>query len=348
MEKLKELLKIPGLSGYESKIIEFLKKEFTNFGYSYKRDNLGSIIFFKKNNNKNSKIKKVVIDAHIDEVGFLITNLNDDGTVIIESIGGINLKFMQTQTFEIWDLDFKNKYLGILTFPNQDDKNLDLEKAILDLGFRNKKDLLNHNINIGSSVTFPDFFQENEKSILAKSIDNRLGTYIALNIAKDFAKKDLKFDLQFIFSVQEEVGLRGARTAIYNQNPDLVIVVDISPAYDIDQKGPPYGILGEGTMLRHKDVYTIYKKEVIVFLRNLFERNNIKYQDYFSFGGTNAGIIQLIKEGIFVLPFGLCARNIHTSLAIVDKKDLLETEKGLRVLINKMNENLTKKGTLLN
>lgn len=346
MEKLKELLKIPGLSGYENKVIEFLKKEFTNLGYLYKRDNLGSIIFFK--NNSKNKSKKIIIDAHIDEVGFLITNLNENGTVVIESVGGLNLKFLQTQTLEVWDLNFKKKYLGILTFPNQDDKNLDLEKAILDLGFRSKKELLNHNINIGSSVTFPAFFQENEKSILGKSIDNRLGTYIALNLAKDLAKKSLKFDLQFIFSVQEEVGLRGARTAIYEQNPDLAIVIDISPAYDIDQKGSPYGILGKGTMLRHKDVYTIYKKEVIIFLRDLFEKNNIKYQDYFSFGGTNAGIIQLIKEGILVLPFGLCARNIHTSLAIVDKEDLLETEKGLRVLMNKINENLTKKGTLLN
>ncbi|BDV03345.1 MAG: putative aminopeptidase YtoP [Candidatus Hepatoplasma scabrum] len=346
MEKLKEILAIPGVSGYENRIVEFFKKEFLSLGYSYKRDNLGSIIFFK--NKNDSKAKKVIIDTHIDEVGFLITNLNEDGTVLIESIGGINLKLMQTQVLEVWSSNFKKKYLAILTFPNQDDKDLDLQKAILDLGFKSKEDLIKHDINVGSSVTFPNLFQENEISILSKGIDNRLGAYISLNLARDLAKKSLKFNLEFVFSTQEEVGLRGSRTAIYNQNPDLVIVIDISPAYDLDKKGSPYGILGEGTMLRHKDAYTIYKKKIIIFLRNLFKKENIKYQDYFSLGGTNAGIIQLLKEGILVFPIGLCARNIHTGLAIVNKNDLMETERGLRILINKINDNLIKKGTLIN
>ncbi|AHK22187.1 Glutamyl aminopeptidase [Candidatus Hepatoplasma crinochetorum Av] len=348
MEKLKELLLIPGISGYENKVIEFLKKEFSNLKYKYTRDNLGSIIFTKDNSNKDSNLKRIVIDAHIDEVGFLITELNENGTVVIESVGGLNLKLMQGQVFEVWDTNFENYNLAILTFPNQQEKDLDLTKAILDLGFRSKKDLLSNNIKIGSSVTFPSFYQENKDSILSKSIDNRLGAFIALNLAKKLNERDLNFNINFVFSVQEEVGLRGSRTAVYDLNPDLVIVVDISPSYELEGKDSPYGLLGQGTMLRHKDVYTIYKKDVVIFLRNLFNESKIKYQNYFSFGGTNAGIIQLIKDGILVIPFGLVARNIHTSLAIVDKKDLEETEKGLEILINKIDQNLKTKGILLN
>lgn len=336
------LLSLPGISGREERIISFLKEKIENLKLNYELDNLGSLWIIKK--TKNEKAKTVMIDAHIDEVGFNVTKIEENGFIRFEPQGGVFSKSVIFQRLKVWNKSLTRGYTGTVVTPELDltsyesmlmVQKFQIDKMFLDIGFSSKKEVEEANIKIGNVVTFATKPIIRHNRLISKAIDNRLGAFIVYDLLDFIAKNNFDYNIVIGFSVQEEVGLRGSRVSTYKYKPDLGIVVDISPANDYNAE--IRGSLGKGTILRHKDGMTVYPKVITNYLRKVIEKNKIKYQDYFSNGGTNAGIMHISNEGTPVFPIGLLARNLHTASSVCDLRDLEETQKLIRALLKDLN-----------
>ncbi len=339
---LTTLLNAPGISGREEYITEIVKKAIKKNGLELSYDKLGSIWGTKK--SSNSKAKTVLIDAHMDVVGFMVTNINKRGFISIEPMGGVWGQTLNTQRLRVWNDDFSKSYVGVIEWPgtNSHQKTggaVKIENMLLDIGAESDEQVQKWGISVGSPITFDSEAEFNGDRVISKAVDNRLGVYSVIEIMNYIKDKTFDFNIVVGCTVQEENGLIGARTSSFMIDADLALVIDVSPATDFPAGNQPKGILGEGTMLRHKDARTIYSRNVIEYLRKLMKDNDIKYQDYFSLGGTNAGNIHLSKEGIKTIPIGLVARNLHTASTVFDLRDLEETLKLLEAILNDLNSN---------
>lgn len=346
-EVLFNILSIPGISGREEKIMSYIKDNIKKLNLDYEFDNLGSL--WVKKNTTLKGAKTVMIEAHVDEVGFNVTEITKSGFIKFEPQGGIFSKSILFQRLNVWNNDLTKSYEGVVVYPELDltsyesllkVQKFNVEKMCLDIGAKDDKEVKEMGIKIGNVITFANKPIINNNRLISKAIDNRLGAYLVYNLLEFVAKNEFDYNIIIGFSTQEEVGLRGVRASTYKYNPDVGIVVDISPANDYNLD--PSGALGKGTMLRHMDALTVYPKVVTRYLNDLIIRNNIKYQNYISSGGTNAGIMHILKEGRIVFPIGLLARNLHTSSSICDLKDLEETEKLLRALLKDLNSSKIK------
>jgi glutamyl aminopeptidase len=245
-----------------------------------------------------------------------------------EEQGHIDPKIMKGLRLQVYSEDLSNQYIGVvLTRISKDPKapTADIEDLLLDVGASSKEELIKMGINLGSMITFEGDVQFQGSKVIGKSADNRAGVSIVHELA-DYIKVN-KYDFNIILgaSVQEEVGLRGARTSANKYKPDLAMVVDVSPARDGFGKEMSGGNLGEGTILRHKDAYTVFPKSVTNFVRSVASKNKIKLQDYFSQGGTNSGIIHISNSGTVVIPLGFPARNLHMPSQVFDINDYDQT-----------------------
>ena len=340
--KLIELLESPGIPGREDFIAKILKKEMKKYGFQIEWDNIGSIWGIK--NSKNKKAKTLMIDAHMDEVGFLVSGINKEGFLSFEEQGGVWNKSLNSQRLRVWSKDFEKSYSGAILFPGTNShKGIgvtpNIDKMFLDIGATSKEEVLKWGINIGDTITFDTKTEINGQRVITKAADNRVGVSMIVDIMKFISENEFDYNIIIGSSVQEESGLRGARTSAYKFNPDIAFVIDVSPANDFSDEEGPFGYLGKGTMLRHKDALTIYPKNVIDYLRKIMKKNKINYQDYFSKGGTNAGVIHLWKGGRVVIPFGIVAWSLHTGSSSFDLNDYDETIKLIEFILKDLNSN---------
>ncbi len=335
---LKTLLESPGISGREEVLTKVVVKAIKKNGLELIQDNLGSVWGVKKSTNKNAK--KVLIDAHMDEVGFMVTGINKSGTLKFEKIGGIWNAPLNYQRVKVWNDSFDKSTVGVISWPNTNShkgigaKAPEVEDMLIDLGFSSEKEVEKAGIKVGATVTFDSETIFNGNRVISKAIDNRLGVCAVIELMNFIKEKEFDFDIYIGSSVQEEVGLRGAKTSAHMIEPDLAIVIDVSPATDVAGGSEPKGVLGKGTMIRHKDAIVVYNRNVIEYLRGLAKKNDIKTQDYISLGGTNAGIIEIVRSGVTVVPIGLVARNLHTASSVFDITDYEETLKLLESILN--------------
>ncbi len=336
---LTSVLNAPGISGREEYITEIVKKAIKKNGLELSFDKLGSIWGTKLSKSKNAKT--VLIDAHMDEVGFMVTSISKRGFISMEAVGGVWGATLNTQRLRVWTEDYSKSYVGVVELPGANTHQkvggaTKIEDMVLDIGAESDKEVEKWGISVGSPITFDSEVAFNGNRVISKAIDNRLGVYSVLEIMNYIKDKEFDFNIVVGCSVQEENGLIGARTSSYMINPDLALVIDVSPATDIPAGPQPKGILGEGTMLRHKDARTIYSRKIIEYLRKILKDNKIKYQDYFSLGGTNAGNIHLSREGVKTIPLGLVARNLHTASTVFDIRDLQSTLDLIEAILNDM------------
>ncbi len=339
---LTTVLNAPGISGREEIISGIVKKSIKKNGLELSYDKLGSIWGTKK--SKNPKAKTLLIDAHMDEVGFVVTNISGKGFISFEAMGGVWAQTLNTQRLRVWTNDLSESFTGVVLLPGANTHqgkggNFKIEQLLLDIGAESDMEVNKWGIEIGSCITFDSEVEYNGNRVISKAVDNRLGVAAVLSIMDYIKDKTFDYNIVVGCTVQEENGLIGARTSSYMIDADLAIVIDVSPAIDFPAGIEPKGILGAGTMLRHKDARTVYSRSTIEYLRNLMKKNEIKYQDYFSLGGTNAGNIHLSKEGVTTIPVGLVARNLHTASTVFDIRDFNETLKLLESLLNDLSSN---------
>lgn len=323
--QLKELTELHGIASFEDEIRDYLRKEYKAMGYKLVYDNLGSIFAYKKSKVKNAP--KVMIDGHMDEVGFIVSSFNSDGSVGIIPIGGMSVLDILTATYR---LKTRNGKTFIGTIINRDVDQF--EDVAIDFGFTSEEEAKQFGVNYFDMITFNTEFKEiGEDQYSCKAIDNRYSIALGLDILHHFKDIDLPFDLYVGGSVQEEVGLRGAPCILNVIKPDFVIVLDCSRAVIEFNK---LGHIGEGVLLRFFDPSMVAFKELIEFQEECAIKSGAKYQYFTTRGGTNAGAIHKSLNGVLTLNHCICALNIHTPVSVFRGIDYQSAKKSLIYMLN--------------
>lgn len=341
---LKTATQLVAVSGAEGEVRDFLKEEFVKKNLEIITDNLGSIYAIKK--SKNPQAFKVMVASHMDEIGFMVLYILDNGLVKTSALGGHSKETLAAHRVILKTKRGVNYYGAIASIPPhlKKEKEVDdddyIDNLLFDFGFYSKDDAIQAGLSIGDSIVVLGDFQvlNNGKRLLSKAFDNRYGVALALDILDELHNENLPFDLYIGANVQEEVGLRGATTASQMIKPDLAIVLDCSPARDISENKDEYGRLGEGVLIRYVDRSMIAFPELVDMQIKACQAVGVKYQYFDSPGSTDAGNIHKANAGVLTLTHCICARGIHSPSSIIDVDDYLAAKHSLLHLLRHLDQ----------
>lgn len=323
LDLLKKLCTANGISGDENSVREIIINEISDYVTEYKIDNLGNIIAFKKGRNK--AVKRLMVSAHMDEVGFIVTDITSDGLIKFDTVGGIDRRVILGRSVLIGGKI--NGVTGVkpthLCDADEGSKIPEINSMYIDIGTDTKEDAEKY-ISLGDSITFETMYEDNGYSIKSKAIDDRAGCFMLIQMIKS----ELEYDAYFTFVVQEEVGLHGAKVASYSVEPDFSIVLESTTAADIPEVSGSKQVCNveNGAVIGYMDKRTIYDKIMIKHAVSLAEKNNIKLQFKRSVaGGNDAGVIHESRGGVRTLAISLPCRYLHSQLSLIYKSDLDDT-----------------------
>ena len=320
MELLKKLINAAGVSGSEAEIRELIKKQIRPYVNSVKVDNMGNIIAYKK-----GKGPKVMLAAHMDEVGLMVKTILGDGRILVSEIGGIEPTIYIGQVAFI-QLGKKKIYGAVTTKEVSDDHEMTQLPHVLDLEFDTgltKKELKQLNVSPGDPIVIEqNALNLGKKEVICgKALDDRIGCYILLEVAKNLKKS--KRNIYYVFTVQEELGLFGAKTSSYQVDPDWAIAVDVVNANDAGSGHYVTKSLGSGPVLTMKDAEMISNRCIDDWIKETAKKNKIPLQlEVSNLGTTDAARISLDKEGVPSTVLGVAVRNLHTNMGIAHMCDI--------------------------
>lgn len=330
---LKDLCNINSTSGDEKEIREFILNEIKN-SCEYSVDSLGSIIAFKK--GKKAPKNKVMICAHMDEVGFIITDITSDGYLKFGLVGGIDTKVIVNRvvTFNGIDGVIGLKPVHLLS-DDEKSKSPSLKSLFIDIGAKDREEAEKY-VSLGDYAYFKnDFYELGNGMIKSKALDDRIGCMLMIELIKS----DLEYDTYFCFNVQEEVGLRGSACTSYSVQSDISVVLESTTAGDLCgvTGGDRVCVLGNGPVVSFMDGRTIYDKDLYNLAMSVANDNDIKVQTKTAIaGGNDAGAIQTSGRGSRVMAISLPCRYIHSASSVVKADDINETRKLLKELLPRL------------
>ncbi len=311
-ELIKKLTQIPAPSGNEEKIQKIISDEIGPYVDSMYKDTLGNLIAVKKGNDK-----KIMLCAHSDEIGIIVTNIDENGFLRIAPIGGVNIHTSIHQRVE-----FLNGTKGVISYDENVEKveKLKFSNLYIDIGTSSKEET-EKLINIGDVAVFCGETIISKDYITSKALDNRIGVFVLINVIKSI--KYTENTLYFVFSTQEELGLRGAKTAAFGINPDIAIAVDVTDTGDTPNCKEFAIKTGRGPAIKIKDNSVICSKKICDYLKKVAKENNIQYQlEILQAGGTDAGSIHTTREGVHTGAVSIPCRYIHTPGEMVNISDV--------------------------
>lgn len=322
--RIEELVNINGVSGFEGKVKAYLK---ANFGeVQFIEDNVGGIATCIDSGKPGNNI---LVLAHMDEVGFMLKNIKDNGICKITPLGGFVPSSVVNSHVVAITAD-GNEYEGIILgespHGNDGKQELKIESMNVDFGFASKQEALDANFELGIQVALKnDYTKLANNRVISKAFDNRLGCATILDLFEIFKNNLNAGKLYLAASVQEEVGLRGA-SPIINSLPDEIdyaLIIDVSPVKDLEEV--TNGTIGAGTLIRVQDPRTILTVSEVRHLRVLASKYEIKNQDFFSSGGTDANVIQITGGGVKTCALCVPGRNLHTQNSVISLDDYQDT-----------------------
>lgn len=334
---LEKLCSSYGISGDETRIKDIILDEITPFATDLKVDNLGNIIAFKK--GKCTPKKKIMLSAHMDEVGFIVTYVTDDGLLRFNTVGGINSNVVCGKSVVVGEKQIPG-VIGLkpvhLLNSEERQKSVPIDDLYIDIGASDREEASDY-VSPGDSVCFSANFEFENNMVKSKSIDDRIGCFILMNLIK----QDLPCDMYFTFVVQEEIGLRGAKVAAFDVNPDVAIVVEATTAADIKGTSPEKQVckVGNGAVIAFMDNSTIYDKELYNLALKLAKENGIKLQvKSLVAGGNDSGTIHTSRAGVKTIAVSLPCRYLHTACGMICADDIWETQRLVKKLAEKICE----------
>ncbi|HAE92741.1 MAG TPA: aminopeptidase, partial [Tissierella sp.] len=313
---LKELVGVYGPASNEKLIREYILNEIKDYVDEMEIDALGNLIARKKGNGK-----KVMISAHMDQIGLMVIDIDEKGFLRFTNVGGISPVVSLSQ-----QVIFENGTIGVVyAEPIEDISKLKLENMYIDIGAFSKEEA-EKKISIGDICIYKSEYIENENVVFTPYLDDRVGCFIAIEALKSI--KNPVNDLYFVFSVQEEVGLRGAKTAAYRIEPDIGIALDVTSHGDTP-KAKRFAIgLNKGAAIKVKDNSIICHPKVKDLLVSLAKDNRIPYQmEVLEFGGTDSGVIHINKEGVPSGVISIPTRYVHSTIEMASKDDIINCTK---------------------
>lgn len=329
--KLKMYMSINGMSRYEEEVANQLKKTVSS-NLKYERDGLGSIIITHKEKNPGPVIQ---IAAHMDEVGFIVQDILDNGQLKLSMIGGIwPLTVIGTRGTLI--LNNGDKLSGIFGHTSihilEMDKRAkapELKDLFFDIGFGSKNEVEKMGIEVGNRVCLTGdvfFFGNDKKYIAGKAMDNRAGVAILDELIIRLRDKKLANQTYFVGTTQEEVGTRGAKTSVSKIKPDIAIAIDTCAAHDTFGAIPGIQKLGSGAAIRIKDGGTLMDPKFVDYIMSVAKKHKIPAYKYVAQGGgTDAAELQYGSNGVSTITISLPQRYLHSPLGVCNLDDLHAT-----------------------
>ncbi len=324
---LRELTELSGPPSYEQRIRNYMREELTPFVDDIHGDRLGAI--FGRRASTESIAPKVMLAAHMDEVGFIVSGVAPDGLVTFKPLGGW---WSQTLLSQRVTLHADNGDLtGVIgtrairqaLSPAEKSSALSIDDMVIDCGAGSAEELDAWGVHVGTFATPRSTFEvlNGGKRLLGKAFDNRYGCATAIDVARRLSGEALPCELYIGGTVQEEGGLRGASAAAQLVQPDLFIAVDSSAARDVSRTPRELGRLGEGFLLRAFDSRMRPDFAFREWVRSLADERGIPYQWFFSHGTTDAASVQSTGIGVPSIVIGIASRYNHSHSVIVDRAD---------------------------
>jgi len=321
---LKNISETSGVPGFESRIRNLIIKEISGLVDDISIDNLGNLIALKKGSNR----KKILVAAHMDEIGFIVNYIDDKGFLHFLPLGGFDPKTLVSQRVIVHG---KKDLVGVMASkpihimkPEERTKPVDIQDFFIDLGL--EKEEVDKYIEIGNPVSRQRELIEMGDCINGKSLDNRISVYILIETLKRLKDKTIPFDLYASFTVQEEVGIRGAQVVSLDINPDFSIGLDTTIAYDVPGSTPKESVtcIGKGTAIKIMDSSAIADYRMVKFMKQVSKKNNIAWQaELLPAGGTDTAMIQRMNaKGSITGAISIPTRHIHQVIESVHKEDV--------------------------
>ncbi|MEZ7170626.1 M42 family metallopeptidase [Sporosarcina sp. OR05] len=321
----KTLTELPAAPGNEHMLRAYMREELGKYSDEIIQDNLGGIFGVRKGAEDSPRI---MVAGHMDEVGFMVTAITDNGMLRFQPLGGWWNQVLLAQRVQV--ITDAGPVVGVigsipphLLSDEVRNKPMDIKNMLIDIGADDKEDAKKIGIRPGQQIVpiCPFTPMANDKKIMAKAWDNRYGCGLAIELLKEVHGAELPNTLYSGANVMEEVGLRGAQTAARMINPDLFFALDASPANDASGNKSEFGQLGKGTLLRILDRSMVTHRGMREFILDTAETHNIPYQYFISQGGTDAGQVHVSNEGVPSAVIGICSRYIHTAASIIHTDD---------------------------
>ncbi|NMH69960.1 M42 family metallopeptidase [Bacillus sp. RO3] len=342
---LKDLTDAKGVPGNEREARNVMKRYIEPFADEITTDNLGSLIAKKVGDEDGPKI---MVAGHLDEVGFMVTQIDKKGFLRFQTVGGWWSQVMLAQRVTI--VTDKGEVTGVIgskpphiLSPEARKKAVDIKDMFIDIGASSREEVQEWGVKPGDMVVpyFEFTVMNNEKMLLAKAWDNRIGCAIAIDVLKNLKDEKHPNVVYGVGTVQEEVGLRGARTSAAKIQPDIAFGVDVGIAGDtpcISEKDAA-SKMGEGPQIILYDASMVSHKGLRDFVTDTADEHNIPYQfDSIAGGGTDSGAIHLTANGVPALSITIATRYIHSHAAMLHRDDYENAVKLITEVIKKLDK----------
>ncbi|UJP63331.1 M42 family metallopeptidase [Mongoliitalea daihaiensis] len=338
---LSKTCEIPGAPGFEKRIRDFIVEQVSPHADEVQVDNLGNVIAIKKAKN-NPSGKRVMLAAHMDEIGFIVKHIDDNGFLRFHTLGGFDPKTLVAQRVIIHG---KKDLIGVMgtkpihvMSPEERNKMPQVTDFFIDMGM--PKSEVEKFISIGDPITRDRELIEMGDCVNCKSIDNRVAVYIQLETLKQL--ENPAYDVYAAFTVQEEVGIRGANVAAHQINPDFGIALDTTIAFDVPgaQAHEKVTELGKGTAIKIMDAMTICDYRMVAFMKATAEKHQIQWQpEILTAGGTDtAGVQRMGKQGAIAGAISIPTRHLHQVIEMAHKEDIGNSIRLLKACLEEMDQ----------
>ena len=332
----------PGISGYEEKIADIIERELKDVADDIERDQMGNLIATKKGSSK--KGPKVMVAAHMDEIGLMVRYIDDNGFIRFSTVGGINDQMLMNQTVVIHSKN--GDFTGVIgskpphvTKPEERKKVVPFDEMFIDIGAKDKEEA-EKMVCIGDPISFKTWFEAFPNNlVMCKALDNRLGVYIMMEV---FKRVESKATVYGVGTTQEEVGLKGAKVVSYKLDPDMAFALDVTLSGDHPGIKPDEApvVIGKGPSIIMIDASgrgIMTPKIIRDLLIGTAEKEEIPYQLEVSDGGTTDGsAIYISREGIPTGVLSVPTRYIHTTVSVASMEDVESTIELIVAAINSL------------
>ncbi len=314
----------PGAPGFEKKIRDFVLKEVEPLVDELEVDNMGNVYAIKRGVGD----KRAMVGAHMDEIGFIVTHIDDNGFIRFHTLGGFDPKTLTAQRVIVHG---KKDVIGVMASkpihvmsPEERNKVAKIKDYFIDTGM--SADEVKKLISVGDPITREREFIEMGECVNGKSLDNRLAVFILIETLRALKDKTVPYDIYGVFTVQEEVGIRGANVSALRVNPDFGFGLDTTIAFDLPGAAEHEKItrLGEGTAIKIMDASTICDYRMVDYMKKTADKHHIKWQpEILTAGGTDtAGIQRMTEGGSIAGAVSIPTRHLHQVIEMAHKDDI--------------------------
>ena len=314
----------PGAPGFEKKIRDLVINEVEPLVDELEVDNMGNVYAIKRGVGD----KRAMVGAHMDEIGFIVTHIDDKGFIRFHTLGGFDPKTLTAQRVIVHG---KKDVIGVMASkpihvmsPEERNKVAKTKDYFIDTGM--SADEVKELISVGDPITREREFIEMGECVNGKSLDNRLAVFILIETLRALKDKTVPYDIYGVFTVQEEVGIRGANVSALRVNPDFGFGLDTTIAFDLPGAAEHEKItrLGEGTAIKIMDASTICDYRMVDYMKKTADKHKIKWQpEILTAGGTDtAGIQRMTKGGSIAGAVSIPTRHLHQVIEMAHKEDV--------------------------